>query len=133
MKSIIENDKKKYYEVINNIKSNEIDIKRLNYLENEELLKYFDIKEINNIIKDQKSKLTIFLKQRAKEIILNLKENEINNKHIINKIYNNDKKINKEEYKNIESKLVNYMILKRAKENLIQLNKNRDEKKLIII
>ena len=133
LKSIIENDKKKYYEVINNIKSNEIDIKRLNYLENEELLKYFDIKEINNIIKDQKSKLTIFLKQRAKEMILNLKENEINNKHIINKIYNNDKKINKEEYKNIESKLVNYMILKRAKENLIQLNKNRDEKKLIII
>ena len=60
-------------------------------------------------------------------MILKLKEKE-NNKEDIDKI-----NINKEKLEYLEDKLVNFMILKRAKENLIELEKEKKEKKLIII
>ena len=67
-------------------------------------------KDVLNIIKNEKSKLPVFLKEEAKKII-----NNKNNKEIREQVFKNDT-IDKKEYKKIEKKLVDYMILKRSKE-----------------
>ena len=133
IKKILQHNKTTHLTIIKDILSYEVDVKRYGYLEDDIFFKNIDENAINNIIKDKNAIFIIFLKKKAKDIILKLKENKEINKDIIDKIFINDKQINKKEYKVIEEKLVNYMILKRAKYNLIQLYKDKKQKKLILI
>ena len=119
LKNNLEKYKNLYYDVKKNLRYYEVDVERYKYLENDELLKELDINEITNIINNNNSKYPVFLKQKAKEILINLKK---------------EKNIYKDNNKDIyENKIFNFFILKRAENNLIQLNKKRSEEKLIII
>ena len=119
LKNNLEKYKNLYYDVKKNLRYYEVDVERYKYLENDELLKELDINEITNIINNNNSKYPVFLKQKAKEILINLQNEK-------NKFKDNNKDI-------YENKIFNYFILKRAENNLIQLNKKRIEEKLIII
>ena len=126
LKESLEKYKQKYINEIKEIRTNEVNIKRNIFLENEKMLKDIE-KDVLNIIKNEKSKLPVFLKEEAKKII-----NNKNNKEIREQVYKNDT-IDKKEYKKMEKKLVDYMILKRSKEKLAHIEKIQKAKKLIII
>ena len=125
LKTMLEQDKKKHLQIIKDINSYKIDIKRFKYSEDDTLFNIIDKKVINSIIQDKNAKFPIFLKKKAKEIILKIIEDKENNKDIIDKIYINNKQN--------EEKIVNYMVFKKAKYNLTQLYKKNQEKQLIII
>ena len=123
----LESNKKKYNKIIGDINFNEIDRKRIikkigNY--NIDLFKEID-DDIMDIIKNDKAKYILFLRKKAEELI-----NESDK--IQNEIINNDEN-NKEKYKEIHSKLVDYMNLKRTDIALNELNEMKNEKKLILI
>ena len=133
LRNMLKENKQNYYITVKKILLNEKNVKKFQYLENEEIIKVFDEKEINNIIKQKEAKYKLFLMEKAKEMILKLKEDKVKNDPILNKIYIDDKKVNVEEYKKVEEKLVNYMIFLNAKQNLVNLYKKRNERKLILI
>ena len=81
---------------------------------------------------DYNRRITLAAMEKAKQMILKLKEDKGKNEPILNKIYIDDKKVNVEEYKKVEEKLVNYMIFLNAKQNLVNLYKKRNERKLIL-
>ena len=126
LKESLEKYKQKYINEIKEIRTNEVNIKRNIFLENEKMLKDIE-KDVSNIIKNEKSKLPVFLKEEAKKII-----NNKNNKEIREQVFKNDT-IDKKEYKKMEKKLVDYMILKRSKEKLAHIEKIQKAKKLFII
>ena len=127
--------KKKHELNMKEKKSLEGDVNRFKVFENdkviEEIRKTFE-KEIDDAIKDKNSMYPVYLKQKAKEIKNKINKEE--NKEIKNEILNimNDKE-QKEFDKIVMEKIVNYMIFRRAKNELININKKLDEKKLIII
>ena len=99
LKEYLEKDKQKYINEIKEIRTNEVNIKRNIFLENEKMLKDIE-KDVSNIIKNEKSKLPVFLKEEAKKII-----NNKNNKEIREQVFKNDT-IDKKEYKKMEKKLI---------------------------
>ena len=113
-----------YINAIDGFKKNEYDVRKNKELEKEKILSDFK-EEILNILKDEKSLFTVFLKKEAKNLIEK-------NKDIKEKVYKNNK-IDKNEYKKMEKKLVDYMILKRSEIKLAQIEEIRKAKKLIII
>ena len=119
-------EKNDYIHEIDDFKKNEYDVKKNKKLENEKMLNDIN-EEIFNIIKDEKSIYTVFLKKEAKKIIFNEK-----NKEIREKVFKNNT-IDKKEYKIMEKKLVDYMVLKRSEIKLAQIEEIRKAKKLIII
>ena len=100
-------DQKNYERTIYEINYNKVDIEKKKNVKNykNEFDKYEN--EISEIIKDENSKYIIFLKKKAKQII------------------NPNKKLDISKCKEIEEKLVNYMIWKKANEDIKKLIKKR--------
>ena len=107
IKKYLEDDKKRYIKTFKEIRINKVDINRNKYLENDQdISKNVEKEQIYKIISNGNSIYPIFLKQEAK-------------------------KFNKG--KEFEDKLVKYLMLKRSEKKLVELEKIRKNKKLIII
>ena len=122
LKNTLEEEKKNNIEIIKEIKSKNIDIKRLEKLNLENMQKYKELNyKVYEIIKDEKSKFPLFLKQQANKII----KDEIKN--------NNEKKSNRDTIKKEDEKnLINYMMIKKMKQEIKPLLEKRNERKVII-
>ena len=83
-------------------------------------------KEIKDIINNDKSKFTLFLIEKAKELINKKNEDKINNDLIINDEKNKEANVECED-------LVNYMKYKRTDKIIKELNYIINSKKLMII
>lgn len=112
----LEKNKNEHLYLIKEKRKNEVDIRNNKNLENEKQLNDFDEK-INKIIVEKRAKFPVFLKDSAKNLILE-------NKNIFN---------DKNEHKNIQNKLVNYMILKRSQKAFNEIEEKIKKNKLIII
>ena len=120
-KKNLDEKQKEYINTVEEINSYEADIKKLNEIKKEEF--YNEIEdEIEDIIKNEKSKYPIFLKEQAKKIIIENRE-----------LFEKDKELNNNDLKEIEKKLVEYLSLRRSKEYLLSLKEKKKVKKLIII
>ena len=118
LKNILEKDINKHIENVRNLNENKVDHKKNEYLKEEKILKHYDDK-INEILKNERAKYTIFLKKEAKSLLNNDK-----NKEIIK---------SEEEYKKVKDNIVNYMIYKRSGNAISELEKEIKQKKLILI
>ena len=126
LKEILIKDKNKYLEINEEILENEADIKEFD--NNEDSIFFENLNDyISLIINDENADSPVFLRENAKKII-----NDEKNTFIREKIYTKNK-INEIKANEIEQKLVNYMIVKKAKENIINLEKEKKNKKLILI
>ena len=123
--NILEENEKKYNLTLEEINNNEIDIKRLNGIENIELFEKFNSK-ILEIINHDKSIYPTFLSLMAKKLIF---ENE----DIKKEIFNNNHQIDKEKYKKMHKNLVKYIHLKKAKKNIDELEKIKNNKKMVFL
>ena len=112
---------KDYIKNTGDINCNIIDEEKLKDSENEELFNQLDVDEI---IKDDKAKYPIFLKLKAKQLIND-------NINLRDKINNSENHLN--EYKKILKNLVSYLTMKKAKNNIIELQNKINENKMIII
>ena len=126
LKKILINDKNNYFEIIREIINNKTDIKELDEFENEVIFSHLNSK-ISSIINDENSIFPVFIRENAKKLIDDENNIYLREKIFINNIYN-ERLANE-----IEQKLVNYMIVKKAKKNLISLEEEKKKKKLIII
>ena len=117
LKNLLEKEKTDYIEDAKHLKSIQIDIKRL---KEKKVEKPFNISDeiIMKIIENQNVKFTIVLEKQAIQLI---KDNIKNNL------------IDENDIKNIESKLVKYMKLKKLEKEVERLEKGIKSKKLIII
>lgn len=107
IKKGLEDDKKNYLKILKDIRINKVDINRKKYIENdEEISNNVNEEQINDILSNKYSIFPLFLKREAKK-------------------FNRGKEF--------EDKLVNYLILRRSEEKLVELEKIRRDKKLIII
>ena len=111
---LLEDKKNKYIQNMSDINKRKVDIERNKSLEEEEKFKEL---ELDEIIKDDRAKFPLFLRQNANEIIKN-KFNDIND-------------LNKK--KEIAGKLIQYMTLKKSRYDLVRLEKKVEDHKLIII
>ena len=126
LKEILIKDKNKYLEINEEILENEADIKEFD--NNEDSIFFENLNDyISLIINDENADSPVFLRENAKKII-----NDEKNTFIREKICSKNK-INEIKANEIEQKLVNYMIVKKAKENIINLEKEKKNKKLILI
>ena len=126
LKDILENEKKSYLNIKKGIINNQADIEE--FMDYDDSLFFENLNdEISLIINNENAGSPVFLRENAKNMI-----NDDNNISIKEKIYkgNNRNEIKASE---IEQKLVNYMIVKKAEENLKNLNKELKNRKLIII
>ena len=128
LKAYLEKDKKKYMKTIKELKSKEIDIKRMKNEENEKTFKTLD-KEINEIIKNKNANYFIYLMEKAKNLI-NEKKDEYFFENINEKGDDLDKKENQ---KKIERKLANYMMYKKSMQDYHKYEEEKKEKKLILL
>ena len=116
-------EQKEYEAALVRIHCNNVDIEKFkNFSLNNEPFSDVIEKDISEIIKDKNSEFHIFLKESAKKIIHK-------NKNFIDP--NNT--LNDKEYRELEKKLENYMIWKKAVINLKELTKLKKEKKLVLI
>ena len=119
LKEKLNEDQKSYERTLDEIHYNQVDKERIKNIE--DLRKDFAQieQQISEIIENENSKYPIFLKQKARwlihEIILPI--NQMNN-------------IDSRE---LEKNLVDYMVWRRADENLKRLNRKKKKKKLIFI
>ena len=111
--NLLEGQKKNYMSSLNKININKVDIDRNKNLENEER---FNELKLDNIINDDNSKYPMFLRKQAKEIIIN-----------------NFKDIDSLNKKEMVEKLIQYMILKKARNDLKKHEQAIKDNKLIII
>ena len=118
LKKILEDDINKYIKNIRNLNENKVNHKNNENLKDEKILNHYD-DEINEIIKNERAKYTIFLKKSAKSLLNNEK-----NKEILK---------SEEEYKKVKDNIVNYMIYKRSEKAISELEKEIKQKKLILI
>ena len=126
--------KKEYKRIFGEKISCKVDINKYEQLENNELIQLINDKFgdfINEKINNQLAIYPVYLKEQVNEIIKKIKQNE-KYEEIKNKI-NSDDEIDSIDDKKLLDKIVNYMILKKAEKNLININKKLKEKKLIII
>ena len=100
-----------------NINVNEVNIKKINKIEYEEYFEKME-DEINDIINSEQSKYQIFIKTKARNLILDHKEifRDIN-----------------QEIEKVHSNLVNYINLKKSIIKLKELYAKKDKKKMILI
>ena len=122
LKNQLDEDQRKYEITTGELISNKVDKDKIKDVE--KYKKEFEQFEpfISEIAKNENSRYPIFLKENAKRLIIENKE-----------IFDPEHKLTKKEFKEIEKRLVNYMIWKKSDYNLERLNKIRDEKKLIYI
>ena len=115
LKDQIDDTIKKYFRALGKINDNKIDIKKLEKYKNEDSLKNF---EISDTIENDNSKYTLYLNQKAEEMINEYEEYD---------------KLNFDKKEEIRKKLVNYMKLKIAERNLKQNEDIIKETKFIFI
>ena len=129
LKTNLIEDKKKYMKTLKELRSKEIDIKRLKNDENEKIFKNLD-KDINHIIKNKNANYFVYLMEKAKNII-----NENRDKYFNENI--NEKEENdldaKENQKKIERELANYMMYKKTLLDYHMYEEEKNAKKLIIL
>jgi DNA-directed RNA polymerase subunit K/omega len=120
-KDNLEEKRKEYIHIIEEIHSHEYYNEKLKEVKKE---KFFDEieNEINDIIKDDNSRYPIFLKERAKQIIIGKR-----------KLFDPNNTLNNKQLKEIENKLVDYMNIKSNLKRLLIVDERRKEKKLILI
>ena len=121
LKMILDEKQIKYKKIIGEINAYQIDKEKAKDNENEKEFQMFDDKIID-IIKDSNSRYPIYLKENAKKIII---ENK--------KYFEKNEKLNNEQFKEIEKKLVDYINYKRSERILDELKEKKKKKKLIII
>ena len=121
LKIILDEKQIKYKKIIGDINSYQIEKEKAKDDKNINEFKMFDDKIID-IIKDSNSRYPIYLKEKAKNII-------IENKNHFDKNGN----LNNNQFKEIEKKLVDYMNYKRSEKILEELKEKKKKKKLIII
>ena len=100
-----------------NINVNEVNIKKINKIEYEEYFEKME-DEINDIINSEQSKYQIFIKTKARNLILD-------HKGIFRDI--------NQEIEKVHSNLVNYINLKKSIIKLKELYAKKDKKKMILI
>jgi hypothetical protein len=120
-KKSLDEKQKEYINTVEEINSYEVDVKKLNEFKKEEFYDQIE-DEIEDIIKDEKSKYPIFFKEQAKKIIIENRE-----------FFDKNKEYNNNNLKEIEKNLVDYLSLRRSKEYLLSLKEKKKVKKLIII
>ena len=120
-KKSLDEKQKEYINTVEEINSYEVDVKKLNEFKKEEFYDQIE-DEIEDIIKDEKSKYPIFLKEQAKKIIIENRE-----------LFDKNKEYNNNNLKEIEKNLVDYLSLRRSKDYLLSLKEKKKVKKLIII
>ena len=118
LKEMLIKDKNKYYKIIKEIINNKADIKEFIDLESEEIFKNINEK-IAPFIQDENSIFPVFLREKAIKLIYD------ENNFAIKKIIDKNKIFEKMKAKEIIQKLINYMIVQKAKDNLIRLEKEK--------
>ena len=126
VRNYLEQNKKSYDKAIKKILECEADINRNRDLENDKILEKLE-NETKEAIDNEKAKFPVFLREQARNIIFGKKYEEITNKVF------KDNDINQTEFNDIENKILNYMILNRAKKNLEESKNIEKSRKLIII
>ena len=114
LEKILKTKREKYIKNMKEIKKSKVDIERNKSLENEE--KFKDLK-LDKIIKSDKAKFPLFFRQEANNII----KDKFRNINDLNK------------KKEMVTKLIQYMTLKKSRYDLEVLEKEIKDKKLIII
>ena len=111
----LEKNKNDYLFAIKEKQKNEVDIKNNKKLEEEKILTDLD-DIIYKVINEKNAKFPVYLKDSAKHLI-------------------QDKKLieDKKEFKDMQNKLVNYMILKRSEKTYNEMEEKIKKNKLIII
>jgi hypothetical protein len=111
----LEKNKNDYLFAIKEKQKNEVDIKNNKKLEEEKILTDLD-DIIYKVISEKNAKFPVYLKDSAKHLI-------------------QDKKLieDKKEFKDMQNKLVNYMILKRSEKTYNEMEEKINKNKLIII
>jgi hypothetical protein len=124
LKNNLEEGKKEFIKIIEEIHSREIDYKKMDELERQEKFQISEKikKEISDIIEDKNSNFPIFLRESAKKIILENRD-----------LFDKDKTLNNKELKEKEINLAKYIELKKSLEILEKLKEKKRKKKLIII
>ena len=119
LKEKLNKDQKSYERTIVDINYNKVDKNKIDNIDGlrEKFSKYD--RQISEIIEDENSKYPIFLKEKAR--------------WLISEIINSDNTMNNIDNREFEKKLVNYMVWRRADENLKRLIKKKEKKKLIFI
>ena len=121
IKNYLEEKKKEYFELVKDIRINEVDIKKNKSLEeNDDLKKFIKKEQIDGILKNKNAKFSGFLMSEADKIIDNFYESKFNFDDL-------------DIVENTRENLRNYLILKRAEKNLIEMMVRKHKKKLIII
>ena len=124
LKNNLEEGKKDFIKIIEEIHSREIDYKKMDELERQEKFQISEKikKEISDIIEDKNSKYPIFLRENAKKIIIENRD-----------LFDKDKTLNNQELKEKEINLAKYIELKKSLGILEKLKEKKRKKKLIII
>ena len=120
-KKKLDEKQEEYINTVKEIHSYEADIEKLNELKKEEFYDTIE-DEIENIVKNDKAKYPIFLREQAKKIIIEHRE-----------LFDKNKEKNTQNLKEIEKKLVDYMTLRKSKEYFLSLKNQTKKKKLILI
>ena len=120
-KNNLDSKKKEYIQTVEEIHIHEIDYEKLNEFKKEEFYDKIE-KEIADIIKEENSKYPIYLRERARKLLIDKRE-----------LFDKDKKLSYREMKEKEQNLAKYMELKRSLNNLIKLKEKKSKKKLILI
>ena len=124
LKNNLDEKKKEYIHIIEEINTLDVGCQNIEQIKKVENLENFEKieKEISEIIQDKNSKYPIFLRERAKKIIIENKD-----------IFNKNNNLSYKEMKEKEINLAKYIELKKNLGNLMRLKEKKSKKKLIII
>ena len=112
---------KEYIHIIENINSYEIYKEKLKDFPKDLFFDKIE-NEINEILKDDNSRYPIFLREKAKKIIIEKRD-----------LFDKNKSFNNTKLKELENKLVEYMTIKSNLKNLLFYEEKKKDKKLILI
>ena len=114
---------KEYQQAVENLDCINKDINKIkDKIKNEELFKKINI---SNIINDKNAQYPVFIKEKAKELIINDEG--------IKKEFKNDNIVDKQKYKEIYDDFINYITLQRDLKNKAKYEEIKNKKKMIII
>ena len=120
----MEDDKIKLNSSARLLRKSEVTDKRLTQFNNEKMFNNLDVSEIIN---NKKAILPVYLRKQAR-IIMNNEENVDIRKQFIK-----DDNIGREQYKNIEDKLVNYITYRLVEKKIKEIKLAKSLAKIILI
>ena len=124
IKKILEDDKNKLNSSARLLRKNEVTAKRLAQFNNEDMFNNLDVSEIIN---NKKAILPVYLREQARIIMNNQENTDIRNQFI------KDDNIDREKYKNIENKLVNYITYRISEKKIKEIKLAKSLAKIILI